>query len=243
MFDVGRKRRGRSNRYNIWVAILLATIIHYFFISMICETKSVIAFTPLSIIHGRQQERFNIVPLMVSSELEIISNNEIKVENQNDEEVVNIVLLAGFESFNKELYINAASSLLPDTKVNLQVFSDSEIRTGASIGIGGASEEDVTNPAFIDAMKQADIFIGSLIFDYDDVVAVEALMDFVTGPRLIFECATELMSYNRVGTFSMEAGEGEKPMGPPPMVKAVLSKFSSGKEEDKISGYLKLLKM
>ena len=31
--------------------------------------------------------------------------------------------------------------------------------------------------------------------------------------------------------------------GPPPAVKAILSKFSSGKEEDKLAGYLKMLKI
>lgn len=163
--------------------------------------------------------------------------------NQQQQQIINIVLLAGFESFNKELYAQAASSLPPSTKVNLQVFADSEIRnTGASVGVKGATEEDVTNPQFVTAMKHADIFIASLIFDYEDVVAVEALLDYVKGPRLLFECATELMTYNRVGTFSMEEKEGNE-AGPPPAIKAVLSKFSSGKEEDKISGYLKLLKV
>lgn len=187
---------------------------------------------------------------MVASEIEkpsqqvqdSINNNP----NNHDKDSVNVVLLAGFESFNKELYQNAASSLPPSMKknINLQVFSDSEIRTGASVGVGGSTEEDVTNPDFVNAMKNADIFIGSLIFDYEDVIAVEALLDFVEGPRLLFECATELMTYNRVGTFSMEVKEGEEMSnGPPPAVKAVLSKFSSGKEEDKLSGYLKLLKM
>lgn len=166
--------------------------------------------------------------------------------DNTDDSTVNIVLLAGFESFNKELYQNAVSSLPPTLRknVNLQVFSDSEIRTGASVGVGGMTEEDVTNPKFVHAMKNADVFIGSLVFDYEDVVALEALMEYVSGPRLLFECATELMTYNRVGSFSMEVKEGEEgKMGPPPAVKAVLSKFSSGKEEDKLSGYLKLLKM
>ncbi len=213
---------------------------------------------------------------MVSSEIDIIKNDTIagdsdvntriggddKVEvkldpkDENEHDTVNIVLLAGFESFNKDLYQTAAASL-PHThtstidggdsgtkeRINLKVFADSEIRTGASIGVGGATEEDVTNPNLVRAMKEADIFIGSLIFDYEDVVAVEALLDYVKGPRLLFECATELMTYNRVGSFNMEVKEGEGPAGPPPAVKAVLSKFSSGKEEDKISGYLKLLKV
>jgi magnesium chelatase subunit H len=62
------------------------------------------------------------------------------------------------------------------------------------------------------------------------------------GYRLCFECATELMAYNHIGTFSMESNSDE-PSGPPPAVKAILNKFSSGKEEDKINGYLKLLKV
>ncbi len=70
---------------------------------------------------------------------------------------------------------------------------------------------------------------------------VSDLLPQVKGPRLLFECATELMEYNRVGTFTMKGGGGSD--GPPPAVKAILNKFSSGKEEDKISGYLKMLKV
>lgn len=36
---------------------------------------------------------------------------------------------------------------------------------------------------------------------------------------------------------------GKGPGGPPAPVKAILSKFGSGKEEDKLAGYLKLLKV
>lgn len=68
------------------------------------------------------------------------------------------------------------------------------------------------------------------------------MLPHVRGPRLIFESATELMAFNRVGTFNMESS-GDGPSGPPPAVKSILNKFSSGKEEDKISGYLKMLKM
>ncbi|MEO0340294.1 MAG: DUF3479 domain-containing protein, partial [Bacteroidota bacterium] len=46
--------------------------------------------------------------------------------------------------------------------------------------------------------------------------------------RLVFESATELMALNQVGSFKMDGG------GPPPAVKAVLSKFGSDKEEDKL---------
>ncbi|KAL7508774.1 hypothetical protein ACHAXN_005850 [Cyclotella atomus] len=138
---------------------------------------------------------------------------------------VNIVLVTGFESFNRDLYEKAGESLPKEFGVNLKVFADSDIRS---------------SPEFSSAVQNADIFIGSLIFDYDDVVFVSALLDHVKGPRLIFECATELMSFNRVGKFTMTSS-GQS--GPPAPIKAILSKFSSGKEEDKINGYLKMLKV
>ena len=155
--------------------------------------------------------------------------------------VPNVVLVAGFESFNRGLYQQAAARLPEGIRMNLQVFADSDIRLpGASAG--SDDTEATVNPRFVAAMEKADAFIGSLIFDYDDAIAVESLLDHVKGPRLIFESATELMTYNRVGTFSMEQ-KGDGPSGPPPAVKAILNKFSSGKEEDKISGYLKMLKI
>jgi magnesium chelatase subunit H len=55
---------------------------------------------------------------------------------------------------------------------------------------------------------------------------------------ILLQCLTD----NRVGKFTM-AQTGEGSSGPPPPVKAILSKFSSGKEEDKINGYLKMLKV
>jgi magnesium chelatase subunit H len=197
-----------------------------------------------------------------------------------------IVLVAGFESFNRQLYLDAASSLmsnnnndnseqqqLPLYDVNLQVFADTEIRIPTT---------GKPNPIFVQAVLDADIFIGSLIFDYDDV---QVLIDVLRQghrqhqqldqtdinkkkknkkPRFIFECATELMAYNQVGTFSMmpplpitqddgttitiaststsQSTPPPVPPGPPPAVKAILKRFSSGKEEDKLSGYLELLK-
>ena len=66
-----------------------------------------------------------------------------------------IVLVAGFESFNRDLYIQAAS----DLPIHLAVFADSDIRVGPAV-----SEEDTgINPVFAEAVKNADAFIGSLI--------------------------------------------------------------------------------
>jgi len=160
-----------------------------------------------------------------------ISKEESTVLPKQDS--VNVVLITGFESFNRDLYEEAGRLLPPECKINLKVFADSDIQTKPK--------------QFAAAVKDSDIFIASLIFDYDDVVAVTNLLDEKSsGPtcRLCFECATELMTYNHVGTFSMESNSDEpSASGPPPAVKAILNKFSSGKEEDKINGYLKLLKV
>ena len=159
--------------------------------------------------------------------------------------IPDVVLVAGFESFNRDLYLRAAERLPEGTRVNLRVFADSEIRRPVRpTEAGGRDGDESINPDFAAAMRGADAFVGSLIFDYDDALAVKELLPHVKGPRLVFESATELMTYNRVGTFSMEQKEGQDgPSGPPPAVKAILNKFSSGKEEDKISGYLKMLKV
>jgi magnesium chelatase subunit H len=160
---------------------------------------------------------------------------------QNGRKKPKIVLVAGFESFNRDLYYKAAQ----DLDLDLIVFADSDIR----IPRPAADDSDRSNPnpwkinpAFETAVRGADAFVGSLIFDYDDAMAVQQLLPSVTGPRLLFESATELMNYNQVGSFSMMKTEGES-SGPPPAVKAILSKFGSGKEEDKLAGYLQLLKV
>lgn len=57
----------------------------------------------------------------------------------------------------------------------------------------------------------------------------------------IFESALELQSETVVGSFSMGAPSGKK-AGPPPIVKKLLGLFGSGREEDRLSGYLSFLK-
>ena len=147
-----------------------------------------------------------------------------------------VVLVAGFESFNRELYQTAN-----ELDMDVTVFADSDIRRANNSTSMDPNDLKI-NPVFAEAVRQADAFVGSLIFDYDDVLAVQSLLPDVQGPRLIFESATELMEFNAVGSFTMKPGK-DGPSGPPPAVKAVLSKFGSGKEEDKLAGYLKLLKI
>jgi magnesium chelatase subunit H len=146
-----------------------------------------------------------------------------------------IVLVAGFESFNRELYYEAATAL----DIDLTVFADSDIRTTVS-----PDPEDLgTNPDFERAVKNADAVVVSLVFDYDDAIVVRKLLPHVKGPRLVFESATELMEFNQVGTFNMKPQKEGQAQGPPPAIKAILSKFGSGKEEDKLNAYLKMLKV
>ncbi|KAG2494735.1 hypothetical protein HYH03_007247 [Edaphochlamys debaryana] len=142
---------------------------------------------------------------------------------------VRIVLLSGFESFNVGLYKDAAAALrrqMPN--VTLQVFSDRDLTN------------DLTKARVEAALARADIFFGSLLFDFDQVEWLRARLERVPV-RLVFESALELMSYNKVGTFAMTPGKG--PGGPPPAVKKVLSMFGSGREEDKMVGYLSFLKV
>lgn len=135
-----------------------------------------------------------------------------------------IVLIAGFESFNIDLYVRAAElaqARCPGLEV--RIFSDRDIN---------ADPEAVTA-----ALQGADVFFGSLVFDYDQVLWLrERVQDIPI--RLVFESALELMSLTQLGKFVI----GEKPKGMPKPVKFILDKFSSGKEEDKLAGYISFLK-
>ena len=140
-----------------------------------------------------------------------------------------IVLISGFESFNVKLYRRAARNLAKRCPgVELAVFSDRDVE---------ANRKEVAA-----ALDGAEVFFGSLLFDFDQV---EWLRDAVSKipTRFVFESALELMSETSVGSFEMKpAPDGEK-AGPPPAVKAILAKFGSGKEEDKLVGYLSFLKL
>ncbi len=135
-----------------------------------------------------------------------------------------IVLIAGFESFNKDLYCQAAEiaqARCPDLEI--YVFSDRDIT---------ADPDLVTQK-----LQGADVFFGSLLFDYDQVLWLrERVKDIPI--RLVFESALELMALTQLGKFVI----GDQPKGMPKPVKFILSKFSSGKEEDKLAGYISFLK-
>ena len=143
---------------------------------------------------------------------------------------VNIVFICGFEAFNISLYKRVAKALGKRSSglINLKVFSDRDIE----------EKPDKVSAALGDS---CDVFFASLVFDYD---AVTWLKDRVAGvpTRFVFESDLELMSMTRVGTFTMAMKEPGKKAGPPPAVKKILSLFGSGKEEDRMVGYLSMLK-
>jgi magnesium chelatase subunit H len=136
-----------------------------------------------------------------------------------------IVLIAGFESFNADLYRKAAdlaNSRCPE--LDIRVFSDRNITTNS--------------PEVEAALKNADVFFGSLLFDYDQVVWLRERVANIPI-RLIFESALELISLTKIGAFAI----GDKPAGMPKPIKFILDKFSNGKEEDKLAGYISFLKI
>ncbi|MEG5172370.1 cobaltochelatase subunit CobN [Microcoleus sp. B3-D7] len=136
-----------------------------------------------------------------------------------------IVLIAGFESFNADLYRKAVESAVSGCQgLEVRVFSDRAL----------ADEPD----AVAAALSNADVFFGSLLFDYDAVMWLREMVQHIPI-RLVFESALELMSLTQIGAFKI----GDKPKGMPKPVKFILDKFSNGREEDKLAGYISFLKV
>lgn len=135
-----------------------------------------------------------------------------------------IVLIAGFESFNAGLYRQAADLAQSQcSQLDIRVFSDRDL---------------ASNPTEIEAaLQQADVFFASLLFDYDQVLWLRERVQTIPI-RLVFESALELMSLTQLGKFAI----GDKPKGMPKPVKFILDKFSNGREEDKLAGYISFLK-
>jgi magnesium chelatase subunit H len=136
-----------------------------------------------------------------------------------------IVLIAGFESFNADLYRKAAELATKRCpELDIRVFSDRAL---------------TTEPAAVEpSLKDADVFFASLIFDYDQVLWLRERVQHIPV-RLVFESALELMSLTQIGAFKI----GDKPKGMPKPVKFILDKFSNGREEDKLAGYISFLKV
>eukprot|EP01036_Dinobryon_divergens_P025656 gene25656-34229_t len=118
-----------------------------------------------------------------------------------------IVLIAGFEAFNLPLYRRAAavvSQAVPSAPV--QVFTDIDLES---------------DPVTVEnALRNADVVLMSLIFDYNQVEWLRKGIQSVPT-RFCFESALELMAETSVGSFQMKGSS----TGPPAPVKAILQKF------------------
>ena len=110
--------------------------------------------------------------------------------------------------------------------LELSVFSDRDI---------ASKQADIEA-----ALDGADVFFGSLLFDFDQVEWLRKRVAEVPL-RLVFESALELMSTTQVRSFEM--APGGKKAGPPPAVKKLLGLFGSQREEDRLAGYLSFLKV
>lgn len=181
------------------------------------------------------QELSDVERALVAAERESMRKARLAEGGQGEEEVrgipagevINIVLMTGFESFNVDLYQRAAKEISGQAPfIRVQVFSDRDVST---------------QRAKIEAaLSRADVFFGSLLFDFDLVEWLRKAIERVPV-RLVFESSLELMGMTQIGTFQMDASGERK--GPPPAVKKVLSLFGSQREEDKMVGYLSFLKI
>ncbi|MGB7247510.1 MAG: magnesium chelatase subunit H [Phormidesmis sp.] len=142
-----------------------------------------------------------------------------------------IVLVAGFEAFNAGLYEQAAAAARRP-ELEIQVFCDRDLTT----------QPDTVAAA----LSGADIFFASLIFDYDQVIWLRDRIAHIPI-RLVFESALELMALTQLGKFAIapktDPQTGKQKTGMPKPVQFILSKFSSGNEEDRLAGYLSFLKV
>lgn len=139
-----------------------------------------------------------------------------------------VVLICGFETFNLSTY-KASAKAMAEKGIAVTVFTDTQL--------------EARDEALSRALGEADVVFCSLVFDYDQVEWLRAQLP-PSAIVFVFESALELMSETRVGTFSMaSAADPEQQKGMPPFVKSVLRKLGLlGREEDKLAGYLALLK-
>lgn len=135
-----------------------------------------------------------------------------------------IVIITGFEAFNRSLYQKAAQ-LAQQGCPELEVLTFNDRDLLAQVG------------QVEQALAKADVFFASLIFDYEQVQWLRARVQTIPI-RLVFESALELMSLTQLGQFVI----GDKPKGMPKPIQMILSQFSSSREEDQLAGYLSFLK-
>ena len=144
-----------------------------------------------------------------------------------------IVIIAGFEQFNVGLYRRAAETLCAAyPNIPVSVFTDRDLEAAE-----GGRVAEVEH-----ALQSAKVAFVSLVFDFAQVSLLQRLLPQVPV-RFCFESALELMACTQVGGFTMAPSAGSASSGPPAPIKALLKQFGSSREEDKMTGYLNLLKV
>lgn len=135
------------------------------------------------------------------------------------------MLICGFETFNLITYKSAAINVA-SRGIYVSVFTDKQL--------------EAHDPSVIATLQEADVLFCSLIFDYDQIEWLASRIPAHTTV-FVFESALELMSYTKVGSFTMQSSTASS--GIPDGVRFVLRKLGLiGREEDKLAGYLALLK-
>lgn len=167
--------------------------------------------------------------ILVKTESKTLQNYQASKQNKNK----SIVLVVGFEAFNFQLYkktVGIVKEKVPS--VNIEILTDIDI---------SEKSERVES-----LLQNADVLLCSLLFDYEQLQWILPKIQNIPT-KFCFESAQELMSETSVGTFTMRPAvddEGKvQAAGPPPFVRNLLKQFGSNKEEDKMQGYLNLLKI
>lgn len=138
-----------------------------------------------------------------------------------------IVLICGFETFNLGTY-HAAAQQADSAGIDVTVATDQQLESKDSV--------------LSQALQLADVVFCSLVFDFDQVEWLQSQLPS-TATVFVFESALELMSCTVVGSFRLATPDTGGGGGMPPAIRTVLRKLGLvGREEDKLAGYLALLK-
>lgn len=170
-------------------------------------------------------------PRVVSNKTRTLAKNAGRPEG-----IAHIVLICGFETFNRRVY-TAAADAIASSGITVTVLTDADLMPFVR-NTSEAVEMDAI-------LASASAVLCSLLFDYDLVQWLIPRLP-TEAPIFVFESALELMAYNRVGSFSLpskdSASSESSSASMPASVKSILQKLGLlAKEEDKLAGYLALL--
>jgi hypothetical protein len=161
-----------------------------------------------SISSSKLNSRYNVLSkqyfmsLQVPENVQTISPKPLSSPDNTYPRPNSIVIIAGFEKFNFQLYqraIDIAKASFPN--INIYIFTDTDI---------------IERPEVVEvALKSCAVLLCSLIFDYNTVLWIKKRIQSLDIPTCFaFESALELMSENSVGDFTMkQQSTGKAPQG------------------------------